>query len=190
MSHTLIQEYSKKFTKDKVPQLRAGMTVKITHKFLEGTKERSQLFQGVIIKMHQKTSLDATFTVRKVVDGIGVEKIFALHSPNIEIEIVRAAKVRRSKLYYLRERAGKSARLREKDMEFKDILVEKPVYNEDLVVEAPVEEEKAEAAAPEAVAEAPKTEVKEEAATEEAPKAEVAETPAEEKAEEATEEKA
>lgn len=140
MSHTLIQEYSKKFTKDKVPELRPGMTVKVTHKFMEGSKERSQMFQGVIIKMHENASLNATFTVRKVVDGIGVEKIYPLHSPRIEIEIVRASKVRRAKLYYLRERAGKSARLREKDMEFKDILVEKPAYNEDLVVEAPVEE--------------------------------------------------
>ena len=164
MSHTLIQEYSKKYTKDKVPQLRPGMTVKITHKFLEGSKERSQLFQGVIIKMHEKTSLNATFTVRKVVDGIGVEKIFCIHSPNITIEIVRAAKVRRAKLYYLRDRAGKSARLREKDMEFKDILVEKPAYNEDLVVEAPVEEEKKDAPVAEAAVEAP---VADEAKTEE-----------------------
>ncbi|PIV90535.1 50S ribosomal protein L19 [Candidatus Gracilibacteria bacterium CG17_big_fil_post_rev_8_21_14_2_50_48_13] len=139
--HTLVQEYQKKYTKDKFPQLRPGMTVKVTHKFLEGTKERSQVFQGVIIKMHAKTSLNATFTVRKVVDGIGVEKIYPIHSPRIEIEVLRASKVRRSKLYYLRDRAGKSARLREKDMEFKDILVEKPAYNEDLVVEAPVEEE-------------------------------------------------
>lgn len=166
MSHTLIQEYSKKYTKEKVPQLRPGMTVKITHKFLEGTKERTQIFQGVILKMHEKSSLNTTFTVRKIVDGIGVEKIFAIHSPNIEIEIVRASKVRRSKLYYLRDRAGKSARLREKDMEFKDILVERPAYNEDLVVEAPAEEE-----APAAEAATP----------------EVAETPAEEATAEATE---
>lgn len=146
MSHTLIQEYSKKYTKEKVPQLRPGMTVKVTHKFTDGGKERSQMFQGVIIKLHGKGSLDATFTVRKVVDGIGVEKIFPLHSPMVEIEIVRASKVRRAKLYYLRDRAGKSARLREKDMEFKEILTEKPTYDEDLVVEAPAEE----AAAPEA----------------------------------------
>lgn len=151
--HTLVQEYQKKYTKEKVPQLRPGMTVKVTHKFMEGSKERSQIFQGVIIKMHAKSSLNATFTVRKVVDGIGVEKIYPIHSPKIEIEVLRASKVRRSKLYYLRDRAGKSARLREKDMEFKDILVEKPSYDEDLVVEAPVEEEKA------VVAEAPAEEV-------------------------------
>lgn len=143
MTHTLIQEYQKKFTKDKVPALRAGMNVKVTHKFMEGAKERSQLFQGVIIKMHEKTSLNATFVVRKMVDGIGVEKVFPIHSPMVEIEIVRAAKVRRAKLYYLRDRAGKSARLREKDIAFKDILVGKPDYNEDLVAEAPAEEVKA-----------------------------------------------
>lgn len=181
MSHTLIQEYSKKFTKEKVPQLRPGMTVKVTHKFMDGGKERTQIFQGVVLKMHQNSSLNTTFTVRKVVDGIGVEKIFPLHSPKIEVEIVRAAKVRRAKLYYLRDRAGKSARLRDKDMEFKDILVEKPAYDEDLVVEAPVEEEAPQAEAP--VAEAPAQEEKKEEEV-------VAEAPAEEKAEEATEEKA
>ncbi len=124
MTHTLIQEFQKKFIKKTVPNLKPGMTVKVTHKFMEGAKERQQIFQGVIIKLHEKTSINATFTVRKMVDGIGVEKIFPLHSPKIEIEVVRASKVRRAKLYFLRERAGKSARLKERYKEFADLTLE------------------------------------------------------------------
>lgn len=142
MTHTLIQDFQKKFVKKTIPNLKPGMTVKITHKFMEGAKERSQIFQGVIIKLHENTSINATFTVRKVVDGIGVEKVFPLHSPKIEIEVVRASKVRRAKLYFLRDRAGKSARLKERYKEFADLTLdtENPQDTAEIVEETPVEE--------------------------------------------------
>lgn len=124
MTHTLIQEFQKKFIKKTIPNLKPGMTVKVTHTFMEGAKERKQLFQGVIIKLHEKTSINATFTVRKVTGGVGVEKVFPLHSPLIEIEVVRVSKVRRAKLYFLRDRAGKSARLRERYKEFEDLTLD------------------------------------------------------------------
>lgn len=155
MTHTLIQDFQKKFVKKTVPNLKPGMTVKITHKFMEGAKERSQIFQGVIIKLHENTSINATFTVRKVVDGIGVEKVFPLHSPKIEIEVVRASKVRRAKLYFLRERAGKSARLKERYKEFADLTLdtENPrdtaeIVTSDVMEDATVVEEVASTEAP------------------------------------------
>lgn len=145
MTHSLIQEFQKKFIKQTVPNLKPGMTVKVTHKFMEGSKERQQIFQGVIIKLHEKTSINATFTVRKMVDGIGVEKIFPIHSPKIEIEVVRASKVRRAKLYFLRERAGKSARLKERHKDFADLTLETENPRDTAeIVEAPAEENAAE----------------------------------------------
>lgn len=145
MTHTLVQEYQKKYQKKSIPEIRSGMTVKVTQKFLEGSKERQQVFQGVVIQTHQKTSLQATFTVRKIVDGIGVEKIFPIHSDVIEIEVVKSGKVRRAQLYYLRDRAGKSARLKDKNKEFAELVVLAEDKNavskqkEEAVVEAPVE---------------------------------------------------
>lgn len=147
MTHTLVQEYQKKYQKKSIPEIRAGMTVKVIQKFLEGAKERQQIFQGVIIKTHQKIALQATFTVRKVVDGTGVEKIFPIHSPLIEIEVVKTGKVRRAQLYYLRDRAGKSARLKDKNKEFSELIVLKEdklaveKIKEDIVVEAKSEEQ-------------------------------------------------
>ena len=143
--HTLVQEYQKKFQKKSIPEIRTGMTVKVTQKFLEGSKERQQLFQGVVIKTHQKTALNATFTVRKVVDGIGVEKIFPVHSSLIEVEVVKSGKVRRAQLYYLRDRAGKSARLKDRNKDFADLTVlpedvaQMNKVQEEAVVDAPVE---------------------------------------------------
>jgi large subunit ribosomal protein L19 len=95
------------------PDMRSGDTVRVHVKVREGDKERVQVFEGVVIGMHRGGSR-ATFTVRKVSFGQGVERIFPLHSPRIaKIEVVRSAKVRRSKLYFLRERRGKAARLKE-----------------------------------------------------------------------------
>lgn len=153
MTHTLVQEYQKKYQKKSIPEIRSGMTVKITQKFLEGSKERQQVFQGVVIKTHEKTSLQATFTVRKIVDGIGVEKIFPIHSDMIEIEVVKFGKVRKAQLHYLRERAGKSARLKDKNKQFAELVVlpedKKAVSmkKEEAVIEAPIEEAKTETAA-------------------------------------------
>jgi len=97
-----------------LPSFRPGDTVKVYYRITEGEKERVQVFQGVVIRK-RKGGTNATFTVRKVSYGIGVERIFPLHSPNIEkIEVVSRGRVRRSRLYYLRDRKGKTARIKEK----------------------------------------------------------------------------
>lgn len=95
------------------PQMQAGDTVKVHVKVREGDKERIQVFEGIIIGMH-RGGVRASFTVRKVSFGQGVERIFPLHSPIIQkVEVIRSAKVRRAKLYFLRELKGKAARMRE-----------------------------------------------------------------------------
>ena len=96
------------------PQFRPGDTVKVHIRIIEGSKERIQIFQGVVIK-RKRGDMDASYTVRKVSHGVGVEKTFALHNPRIEkVELVSRGRVRRSRLYYLRERRGKAARIRER----------------------------------------------------------------------------
>lgn len=120
MSFALIQKVQSSFIK-KVPSLRPGLTVRVHQRIKEGEKERIQVFEGLVIKISSGTGVDKTFTLRKVVDGIGVEKIFALYSPKIvKIQIVKEARVRQAKLYFMRERFGKSARLREKHVSAKD----------------------------------------------------------------------
>ncbi len=97
----------------KRPQMQAGDTVKVHVKVREGDKERIQVFEGIIIGMH-RGGVRASFTVRKISFGQGVERIFPLHSPIIQkVEVVRSAKVRRAKLYFLRDLKGKAARMRE-----------------------------------------------------------------------------
>ena len=97
-----------------MPAFRSGDTVKVHLRIVEGEKERIQVFQGNVIRIQRGTT-DATFTVRKVSDGVGVERIFPMHGPLIDrMEILRSGKVRRAKLYYLRSRSGKSARIKEK----------------------------------------------------------------------------
>jgi large subunit ribosomal protein L19 len=96
-----------------LPQFTPGDTVAVHIKVIEGNKERIQVFSGVCIKYH-KNGINSTITVRKVSNGVGVERIFPLHSPRIEkIEVVRKGKVRRAKLYYLRNLQGKAARIKE-----------------------------------------------------------------------------
>ena len=96
------------------PTFRPGDTIKVHIRIIEGNKERVQLFQGVVIKCKRGT-MDASYTVRKISHGIGVEKTFALHNPRIEkIEVVTRGRVRRSRLYYLRNLRGKAARIRER----------------------------------------------------------------------------
>ncbi len=97
-----------------IPDFRAGDTVKVHAKVREGEKERIQIFEGVVISKRKGQS-NATFTVRKVSYGVGVERIFLLHSPGIDkIEIVSRGRVRRSKIYYLRNLRGKAARIKER----------------------------------------------------------------------------
>ncbi|HEX7229922.1 MAG TPA: 50S ribosomal protein L19 [Candidatus Binatia bacterium] len=98
-------------SKQDAPALRPGETVRVHVKVVEGEKERTQVFEGLVIGMSGSGSR-AVFTVRKVSYGVGVERIFPLHSPRIEkVEVVARGKIRRAKLYYLRERSGKAARL-------------------------------------------------------------------------------
>lgn len=97
-----------------IPDFKAGDTVTIHVKVIEGEKERIQLYTGVCIQK-RGSGINATFTVRKISNGIGVERIFPLHSPRIDkIEVVRVGRVRRAKLYYLRQLEGKAARIKEK----------------------------------------------------------------------------
>ncbi len=100
--------------REDIPDFKAGDTVKVHLRVREGDKERIQIFQGVVIKK-KNNGLSSTFTVRKISFGIGVERIFPLHSPYIEkIEVVKIGRVRRAKLYYLRALKGKKARIKEK----------------------------------------------------------------------------
>lgn len=116
MKQELIQWVNDTHRRTDLPFPDVGAQAKVSYRIKEGEKERIQVFEGVVIRRHSTpTDLGCTLTVRKVSGGIGVERIFPFHSPLIEkIDVVRLGKVRRSKLYYLRDLAGKKARLREK----------------------------------------------------------------------------
>lgn len=99
--------------KENVPQFSVGDTVRVDVKIREGERERIQSFEGTVIA-RKGSGISETFTVRRVSYGVGVERVFPLHSPNVaSVKVIRRGKVRRSKLYYLRERLGKSARVKE-----------------------------------------------------------------------------
>ena len=153
--------------KNAIPDLKVGDTIRVHQRIKEGNRERIQVFEGIIIKK-QGGGLNATFTVRRVAYGCGVEKTFLIHSPMVEkVEVVRIGKARRAKLYYLRDRVGKAAKTKENigaRIETKEIVI-KGAETE----EAPVAEEVATPAVEEAKVEAPATE---EVKAEEAPKAE------------------
>jgi len=101
--------------KTNIPQFRAGDTVAVGVKVVEGSRSRVQLFEGVVIAISAGHGIDKTFTVRKISNGVGVERIFPFHSPIIDaIQVKKKGKVRRAKLYYLRELKGKAARIKEK----------------------------------------------------------------------------
>ena len=181
--------------KNKIPDLKVGNTVKVHARIKEGNKERIQVFEGTIIKV-QGSGVNKTFTVRKISYGVGVEKTFLIHSPLVEkVELVRVGHARRAKLFYLRDRVGKSAKTREvagarienKEIEIKgEEVVEEPVQEtetiaEEIVTETSVEtavEEKAEASV-ETVAEE-KTEAPVETIAEEKTEAPVEEAKTEE----------
>ena len=100
--------------KAEVPQFNIGDTVKVSCKIKEGNRERIQMFEGIVIRK-KNGGISETFTVRRISYGVGVEKTFPIHSPNVEkVEIVRKGKVRRARLYYLRDRVGKAAKVKEK----------------------------------------------------------------------------
>lgn len=109
----ILQVLDKEQMRTDIPQFKPGDTVKVHVRIKEGEKERVQVFQGVVIR-RRKGRVNSTFTVRKVSYGVGVERIFPLHSPMIvKIEVVTRGRVRRSRLYYLRKLRGKAARIRE-----------------------------------------------------------------------------
>lgn len=100
--------------RDDIPEFRVGDTIQVHYKVVEGTRERIQLFEGTVIKI-QGSGVSKTFTARRISYGVGVERTFPINSPRIDkIVVTRSGKVRRSKLYYLRERQGRSARVKEK----------------------------------------------------------------------------
>ena len=177
----IIKSIEREQLKNRIPDLKVGDTVRVHQRIKEGNRERIQVFEGIIIKK-QGGSVNATFTVRRIAYGVGVEKTFLLHSPLVEkVEVVRVGKARRAKLYYLRDRVGKAAKTKENigakiETKYKD-LKEETV--EEQVSEEPVSEE------PVATEEAKAEEVKtEEVKTEEAPAKE--EVKAEEPAKEET----
>ena len=138
---TLLEKFNKEQEK-KMPELRPGDTIKVHQKIKEGDKERIQIFEGIIIGKKHGKGISATITVRKVVDGVGVERVFPIHSPSLDkIEVVRHGKVRRSKLYYLRTAKGKKARLKKKDFA---AAIAPETIEEQTVEETPAEEVKAE----------------------------------------------
>ncbi len=108
-----IQAFANEQLKTEIPQFEIGDSIVVHNKIKEGARERIQLFDGVVIAK-KNGGISATFTVRKMAYGIGVEKTFPLHSPNIvKVDVTRRGKVRRAKLYYVRERVGKAAKVKE-----------------------------------------------------------------------------
>jgi len=114
MSQQLISDITEEYMKTDLPEFRAGDTVKVSVRIKEGTRERVQVFEGLVIK-RQNGGISATFTVRKISYGIGVERTFPAHSPSIEsIQVMRKGKVRRAKLHYIRNLSAKAARIKER----------------------------------------------------------------------------
>jgi large subunit ribosomal protein L19 len=131
---TAIKNLEQSHRKPALPQVMSGDTVRVHQLIREGSKQRIQIFEGVVIRRHRLGELTATITVRRIASNVGVEKTFLMHSPNVsKIEILRRAKVRRNFLSYLRERRGKSARL-------KEIAFDKIAANDVSVPEVPSEE--------------------------------------------------
>ena len=110
----LIEAFTNEQLKEELPVIRIGDTIRVHNRIKEGNRERIQMFEGTVIAKHGG-GISETFTVRRVSYGVGVEKTFPLHSPNVDkIVVFREAKVRRAKLYYLRDRVGKAAKVKEK----------------------------------------------------------------------------
>ncbi len=114
MSEELIRAIESRYLRDDLPDFKVGDTVRVYFRIREGDKERVQPFEGVVLRF-QGAMNRRTFTVRRITGGLGVERTFPFHSPRLEkVEVVRRGKVRRAKLYYLRERMGKAARVKER----------------------------------------------------------------------------
>lgn len=143
MEMDIIKSIEHEQLKNKIPELKVGNTVRVHVRIKEGNKERIQVFEGIIIKV-QGGGVNKTFTVRKISYGVGVEKTFLVHSPLVEkVELVRVGKARRARLFYLRDRVGKSAKTREQvgaRIEDREITVKEEVV--DTVSEEKVEDVK------------------------------------------------
>ena len=138
---SVIDQINQQFHKKAVVDVRSGDTVKVSQKIKEGTKERVQIFQGLVIRTDRKASHTSRITVRRIASGIGVEKSFLLHSPNvIKIEVTKRSNVRRNYLSYMRSRTGKAARLTgvKFDNDSVNVIDDK---EENVAAEAPVVEE-------------------------------------------------
>lgn len=126
---------TQKNEKKDLPEINVGDTVKVTVKIKEGGKERNQNYEGVIIKV-KGSGINKTFTVRRVFQGVGVERVFALHAPSVDkVKVLRSGKVRRSKLYYLRERTGKATKLKEDRSQIKKEIDSSDSQNENTKTE-------------------------------------------------------
>ena len=126
-----IETFLQSHLKTDLPDIRSGDTVKVYQKIKEGDKEKTQIFEGLVIARKHGQEMGSTITVRKIISGVGVERIFPLHSPVIEkIEISKKGKVRRAKLYYLRKAKGRRAKLRRK--EFAEAIAEKKPENNEM----------------------------------------------------------
>lgn len=113
MNHTILREIENEQIRKDIEPFNVGDTVRVFAKIVEGTRERIQVFEGVVLKK-QNGGLRENFTVRRIASGVGVERTWPLHSPRIEkVEVVRRGIIRRAKLYYLRDRVGKSAKIKE-----------------------------------------------------------------------------
>jgi large subunit ribosomal protein L19 len=200
MTQALLRHVESKSLRPKIPIIVTGMTVKVSQKIREGEKERIQNFEGLVLAVNGGVGVAGTFTVRKIFDGIGVEKVFPLHGKNIvKIEVLKKAKVRRSKLYYMRELRGKAARMSETHVrsvvhdEEADKKAAAKAKQEEEVAETPVEAEaekvEAKAEKVEQVEQAEKVEAKAEKVeqVEQVEQAEPAEKVVEEKVEKAVE---
>ncbi len=110
-----ILEITNSDLKSDLPDFKSGDTIEVGVKVIEGSRSRVQVFEGVVIAISSGGGINKTFTIRKISNGVGVERIFPMHSPNIDsIKVLKRGKVRRAKLYYLRNRTGKAARIKEK----------------------------------------------------------------------------
>jgi len=118
MNSPQTQKFTQSFEKTDLPEIRVGDTIKLHQKIKEGDKERIQVFEGLVIAKKHGQGVTGSITVRKIIDGVGVEKMVPLHSPKIiKYEIVAHGKARRAKLYYLRDRVGKKAKLKRKELD-------------------------------------------------------------------------
>ena len=110
----LIEAFTNEQLKQEVPVIRIGDTIRVHNKIKEGNRERIQMFEGTVIAKHGG-GISETFTVRRISYGVGVEKTFPIHSPNVvKVDVIRQGRVRRAKLYYLRDRVGKASKVKEK----------------------------------------------------------------------------